>query len=273
MIRKFGAALIIFMMCVTAAVALPTYTGFTTRSSGYVVTDTDWNGEFGNFIAAYNTYAIGTLNLILGKGRILTSDGTNVTALTNAGAADDTKVLTLSSAAANGLVWSAPAGVGLTTTGDTLYYSGGNQRRAIGTEGQVYTVVSGVPNWATSTSAFSTGMVMLWGGSIASIPSGWHLCDGTAGTINLEGLFVCGAGNISPGATNGFGLLPVGSTGGGTAHTHTFADTSNIPSSVATVAGGGNSVASSSHTHSVSGTTSSATTAPSFYALCYIQKI
>ena len=30
------------------------------------------------------------------------------------------------------------------------------------------------------------GMIMLWAGAIVDIPSGWHLCDGDAGTIDLR---------------------------------------------------------------------------------------
>ena len=44
------------------------------------------------------------------------------------------------------------------------------------------------------------GMIMMWHGSIATIPSGWHLCDGTAGTIDLRNKFLIGAGDTySPG--------------------------------------------------------------------------
>lgn len=293
MIRKLGAALILFLVCCTAAVALSTYNGFTNRSSGYVVTDTDWNGEFGNFISHYNTNAIGTFNLLLGKGRILSSDGTNISALTNAGAGDNGKVLTLDNGESLGVKWSSPGGTGLTTTGDILYYSGGNTRLPIGSTGQVLTVAGGVPTWATSSSAFETGMIMMWGGSLGSIPSGWHLCDGTSGTVNLQGLFIVGAGNISPAATGGLGNLSIGATGGATTHTHsftsnththTFADETNLPSTIVSgLAGGGSGQASStSHTHDVSGTTSatavtgttgSTANSPPYYALAFIQKI
>ena len=41
-----------------------------------------------------------------------------------------------------------------------------------------------------------TGAIVMWGGSIASIPTGWTLCDGTAGTPDLQDRFVVGAGLI-----------------------------------------------------------------------------
>lgn len=39
------------------------------------------------------------------------------------------------------------------------------------------------------------GMIMMWHGSVATIPSGWHLCDGAAGTIDLRNKFLVGAGD------------------------------------------------------------------------------
>lgn len=38
-----------------------------------------------------------------------------------------------------------------------------------------------------------TGAIMMWSGSIASIPSGWGLCDGSAGRPDLRNRFVMGA--------------------------------------------------------------------------------
>lgn len=46
------------------------------------------------------------------------------------------------------------------------------------------------------------GMIMAWHGTIAKIPSGWHLCDGNAGTINLVNKFlVCAGDTYNPGDT------------------------------------------------------------------------
>lgn len=60
------------------------------------------------------------------------------------------------------------------------------------------------------------GIIVMWSGSVASIPTGWHLCDGTNGTPNLQDRFVVGAGST----------YAVGATGGSAdavavAHTHT----------------------------------------------------
>lgn len=47
--------------------------------------------------------------------------------------------------------------------------------------------------------AFSTGMIMLWSGTISSIPSGWYLCNGSNGTPDLRDKFVIGASADSGG--------------------------------------------------------------------------
>lgn len=52
--------------------------------------------------------------------------------------------------------------------------------------------------------AFVKGMIIMWGGKITDIPKGWHLCDGTGGTVNLKDRFIVGAG----------GSYAVGATGG-----------------------------------------------------------
>jgi len=57
----------------------------------------------------------------------------------------------------------------------------------------------------------TTGLIILWYGSSASIPAGWHLCDGTSGTVNLLDKIVIGAG----------GAYAVGATGGSTTFTAT----------------------------------------------------
>ena len=60
------------------------------------------------------------------------------------------------------------------------------------------------------------GGIIMWSGSIASIPTGWLLCNGTSGTPDLRNRFVIGAGST----------YAVASTGGSAdaivvSHTHT----------------------------------------------------
>jgi microcystin-dependent protein len=57
----------------------------------------------------------------------------------------------------------------------------------------------------------------MWSGSIASIPLGFRLCDGTSGTPDLRNRFIVGAGsNYAVAATGGTAdaILP--------GHSHTF---------------------------------------------------
>jgi hypothetical protein len=63
---------------------------------------------------------------------------------------------------------------------------------APGASGNVLT--SNGSTW-TSGAAFVTGMIMLWSGSTASIPSGWALCNGSSGTPDLRNRFIVGAGS------------------------------------------------------------------------------
>ena len=65
--------------------------------------------------------------------------------------------------------------------------------------------------------AMPSGGIIMWSGSIASIPSGWLLCNGTSGTPDLRDRFVVGAGST----------YAVGATGGAATHTLT---TDEIPS-------------------------------------------
>lgn len=47
------------------------------------------------------------------------------------------------------------------------------------------------------------GGIIMWSGSIASIPVGWALCDGTSGTPDLRNRFVIGAGSTYAVAASG----------------------------------------------------------------------
>ena len=60
-----------------------------------------------------------------------------------------------------------------------------------------------------------SGSIMIWSGSVAAIPVGWLLCNGTNGTPNLMDRFVTGAGST----------YAVGATGGVTSVTLTQAQT------------------------------------------------
>ena len=42
-------------------------------------------------------------------------------------------------------------------------------------------------------SAFTSGMIMMWSGTIATIPTGWVLCNGSNSTPDLRNRFIIGA--------------------------------------------------------------------------------
>jgi hypothetical protein len=163
-----------------------------------------------------------------------------------------------------------------------------------GASGQVLLSAGGsnTPTWGN---AFVAGMIMLWSGSSASIPSGWLLCDGSSSTPDLRNRFVVGAtSTYAVGATGGstdaivVAHTHTGTTGGQSAsHNHGSAEGSGFISN-----GGGESLrggadlpfgrpsttaaASNDHNHSftTNSTGSSGTNAnlPPYYALCYIMK-
>ena len=138
-------------------------------------------------------------------------------------------------------------------------------------------VASMVPS--PGSTAIPSGVIIMWSGTIASIPPSWQLCDGTNGTPDLRDRFIVGARQDDAGTakTKVSGSLTI--VGGEAYHKLTIAE---MPS----------------HTHSVSGhfnygaqarddnvgaqtmTQSGATggdqphnTLPPYYALAYIMKL
>jgi hypothetical protein len=146
--------------------------------------------------------------------------------------------------------------------------------------------------------ATPSGAIILWYGSIASIPSGWVLCDGNNGTPDLRNKFVIGAYSD----TSSVAYTTVEGTNtksGGTkdavvvSHTHTASV--NDPGHFHRWGGGGNmqagndnggsSVNGGSSNHATStvgtgisvgisteGTSSTNQNLPPYYALAYIMK-
>jgi len=68
---------------------------------------------------------------------------------------------------------------------------------------QTYDNLYGIPTTLTSSNQVPSGCILLWSGSIASIPSGYYLCNGQNGTPNLQDSFIVGAGNTYGVANNG----------------------------------------------------------------------
>ena len=61
-----------------------------------------------------------------------------------------------------------------------------------GASGQVLLSAGGsnTPTWGN---AFVAGMIMMWSGTIATIPTGWVLCNGSNSTPDLRNRFIIGA--------------------------------------------------------------------------------
>lgn len=120
---------------------------------------------------------------------------------------------------------------------------------------------SGLTNIGTTDGAFPVGGIVMWSGTLATIPTGWALCDGTTqnsvATPDLREKFVMGsAASTNPGGTGGANSLslvtanlPSHTHGAGTigsGHTHSFSGSNTHDH------GDGN-LSVSSHSHSISG--------------------
>ena len=107
------------------------------------------------------------------------------------------------------------------------------------------------------------GIITLWYGSVSSIPAGWTLCDGSAGTPDLRDRFLIGAGN---------GLAP-GATGGSSTHSHSFtSDGHSHTIGIGAFIASGTGYLASALFNTDTGNTDSKNHLPPYHALCYIMK-
>jgi hypothetical protein len=128
-----------------------------------------------------NTTAAGSGTAIpAGRSVLVRCDGTNVFDQFN-------HVVNNMSFGGNVSVAGNASITGTTTLLDDLILGG-----APGTSGQVV-VSQGAGNPPAWGNAFVAGMIMMWSGTIATIPSGWLLCNGSSGTPDLRNRFVIGA--------------------------------------------------------------------------------
>ena len=160
---------------------------------------------------------------------------------------------------------------------------------SVGTTGQVLTS-NGAGALPTMQSAFVTGMIILWSGSSASIPSGWLLCNGASSTPDLRDRFVVGAGSTyAVNATGGSAASSLPShthtaTVSDPGHSHTYNRLESVGSggdvqissgTSWTFTGGaqtGSIGTSITVTNSTEGVSPTSTNLPPYYALCYIMK-
>jgi len=109
-----------------------------------------------------------------------------------------------------------------------------------------------------------TGIIVLWYGSIASIPLGWLLCDGNNGTPDLRDRFPL-AVTIQP---------QMNLTGGDTEHQHSFTTNGHFHDiGAGTDKAAGTDIDGLSTRESDTGTTDLTGHMPRYHALAYIQKI
>lgn len=129
------------------------------------------------------------------------------------------------------------------------------------------------------------GGIIMWSGSIASIPTGWALCNGSSGTPDLRSRFIVGATsdastgvtfNANTGAVSG--AYAPGNTGGEVAHqltedempSHTHQLYNQIGGAGSSVGGTG-SATSSPQTGSA-GSDDYHENRPPYYALAFIMR-
>lgn len=111
--------------------------------------------------------------------------------------------------------------------------------------------------------ALPTGIICLWYGSIANIPTGWVLCNGANGTPDLRDKFLVGAGST----------YAVDATGGAVQHNHGFtADLHNHDIPVGTGISAGTDLATATSPAFATGTTNNTNHLPPYHALAWIMK-
>ena len=107
-------------------------------------------------------------------------------------------------------------------------------------------------------------MIVIWSGAVVDIPHGWHICDGTEGTPDLQFRFVLGAGQaLAPGTIGGDASHDHDFTGDG--HSHTMPAGTGIAA--------GTDIATTSTIVPATGTTDTKPNFPPFHALAYIMKL
>ena len=113
------------------------------------------------------------------------------------------------------------------------------------------------------------GTIVIWYGTSANVPTGWHICDGTTGTPDLRDKFVVGAGST----------YAKGATGGEATHTLTVGEMPSHTHRYSVKGGSGSEQGGGSGGYDIEGTTGSTgggaahNNLPPYHALYYIMKI
>ena len=131
---------------------------------------------------------------------------------------------------------------------------------------------------ATGGSELPAGVILMWSGAVASIPTGYAFCNGQNGTPDLRDRFVVCAqtdnGGVAKADPEGSGLKQ---SGGEEAHMHGFATDghSHTITQEASVYSGSVNALGTLETEDGwdVGWTDAMSNAPTYYALAYIMKL
>jgi hypothetical protein len=163
--------------------------------------------------------------------------------------------------------------------------SGGTGVNAAGTAGNVLTSTGSA--WASTAVGFiPSGGIIMWSGSIASIPSGWYLCNGLNSTPDLRDRFVVGAGttyavNATGGSPNAIVVSHTHTatvTDPGHSHSYTSStfncnqNSGQVQAGVAATGTTASNTTGITVTNSTEGSSATNANLPPYYALAYIMK-
>jgi hypothetical protein len=199
--------------------------------------------------------------VLTNKGDVATFD----TARTRLAVGSNDQVLTADSTVAKGLAWKTNPDITppTTTKGDLSGYSTSQTRIGIGSNDQVLTADSTTAlglAWKTA-SGIPSGVILMWSGLIANIPSGWVICDGNNSTPNLLTKFIRSVATVSTeaGSTGGSDSVTL-TTAQLASHTHTqnaHTHTQNAHTHTQNAHGhGGSTNTTGDHTHTTDNTPS-----------------
>jgi hypothetical protein len=199
----------------------------------------------------------------------------------------DTELTAVASAISSKADLNSPA---LTGTPTAPTASAGTNTTQLASTAFVQTAIS---------AAFTSGMIMMWSGTIATIPTGWVLCNGSNSTPDLRNRFVIGAHSDTTGVAYTTVTGSNTQTGGtkdaiNVSHTHTITDaghshteTGSVTQTQFSYQGGGAGNPGVGTPSTTNGTTTTSTTGitidsagssgtnqnlPPYYALAYIMK-
>jgi hypothetical protein len=202
------------------------------------------NGTFTNFSAG-NIYVLGGSLSGIGGFTALSTQTTNLAtgnALITGGSLTNIATVTALSGQITNLSTpniSVTGGNISNTVGANNTLTSANLINATATTKSYNDNSNAVATTAYVNSVLPRGAIIMWGGSIASIPAGWQLCDGSNSSPDLRGQFIVGAGNSQ---------YPVAGTGGSASVTLT---NSNLPSHTHSANLSGTTDQGGAHNHTV----------------------